>query len=554
MPDRSDGISLRSGFLRSAASGPNAPAIVVRKQVRTYAELEDTARRYANGLLTVCGKRPERVGLFAYRSETAYAGTLAALFAGATYVPLNPSFPPDKTTAMAEAADLDAIIVDSACAAFLPIFAGRSDVRLVMPEFEGHEVKGLQATILNKSDLLNIAPLQALPPLSAEDVAYLLFTSGSTGKPKGVPVTHANAIYFMDVMSRRYKITSGDRFSQTFDQTFDLSVFDLFVAWSNGACVYGMSPVDLLSPTKFINNNNLTVWFSVPSVAAQMVRRGTLTSGSLPTLRLSLFCGEPLAQRSAELWQEAAPNSIVENLYGPTELTIACFLHRWDPHTSPAMCRNAVVPIGRPYDGLAALIVDSELQPVADGEPGELLVNGPQTTPGYWRDPQNTAERYVTLSISAYENRRFYRTGDLVAKLDNGEYTFLGRADFQIKVLGHRVELGEIEAALRTHPDVEHAVACGWPQSSPTTADGIVAFVTGNQIDVNTLLEVSRRQLPPYIVPRQIFVLDEMPLNSNGKVDRRALEAGWSQAKFPSRPRRALNDAPGEARRDWKGL
>jgi acyl-coenzyme A synthetase/AMP-(fatty) acid ligase len=243
----------------------------------------------------------------------------------------------------------------------------------------------------------------------------------------------------------------------------------------------------------------------------------------MPSLRWSLFCGEPLTQRSAEMWQAAAPNSVVENLYGPTELTIACFLHRWDPERSPAMCRNGIVPIGRPYDGLAAMLVDENLRPVGDGNVGELCVNGPQTTPGYWRAPEITAERYVELPVSRHQKRRFYRTGDLVARLPEGEYVFMGRADNQIKVLGHRVELGEIEAVLRAHPGVEHAIAFGWPAVG-TTADGIVAFVSGNLDGVDELLERAKSALPPYVVPRRIFTVAEMPLNANGKVDRRVLK------------------------------
>jgi acyl-coenzyme A synthetase/AMP-(fatty) acid ligase len=254
-----------------------------------------------------------------------------------------------------------------------------------------------------------------------------------------------------------------------------------------------------------------------------MARRNTLTPNALPSLRWSLFCGEPLTQRSAELWQAAAPNSIVENLYGPTELTIACFLHRWDSERSPAMCRNGIVPIGRPYDGLAAMLVDEQLQPVAEGESGELCVNGPQTTPGYWRAPQITAERYIELPADRHQKRRFYRTGDLVAKLPDGEYVFMGRADNQIKVLGHRVELGEIEAVLRAHPGVEHAIAIGWPAVG-TTADAIVVFISGNVESIDELLMRAKAALPPYIVPRRILPVAEMPLNANGKVDRRALK------------------------------
>jgi acyl-coenzyme A synthetase/AMP-(fatty) acid ligase len=254
-----------------------------------------------------------------------------------------------------------------------------------------------------------------------------------------------------------------------------------------------------------------------------MLRRKTLTPGSLPTLRWSLFCGEPLAQRSAEAWQEAAPNSTVENLYGPTELTIACFVHRWDPVGSPPLCRNAVVPIGRPYEGLMAMVVDDELRPVAEGETGELCVAGPQTTPGYWRTPEITAQRFVNLPVTRHETRRFYRTGDLVARLATGDYVFLGRGDQQIKVLGHRVELGEIEAVLRSDPNVEHAVAFGLPVSAPS-AEAVVAFVSGNNPDASILLSLAKSALPPYIVPRHIYTIAAMPLNANGKVDRRALQ------------------------------
>jgi amino acid adenylation domain-containing protein len=523
VPDRSDGPSLRSGFLRHAAERPDAPAVVVRGATRTYGELEAAASRWANAIVGAIGRRPERVGLFAYRSEVAYTGTLAALLAGATFVPLNPTFPVDKTAAMIARADLDAIIVDATCQPQLAaVLAGSGVPCILAPEALAAELPATDARVIDREALARVEPLDRPAPLTPEDTAYLLFTSGSTGAPKGVPVTHGNAAYFMEVMSRRYGIRPDDRFSQTFDQTFDLSVFDLFMAWSNGACVYAMSPVDLLAPTKFINRNGITVWFSVPSVPAQMLRRNTLTPGSMPTLRWSLFCGEPLARRSAEAWQAAAPASTLENLYGPTELTIACLVHRWDPERSPALCRNEVVPIGRPYEGLMAMVVDETMRPVPDGETGELCVAGPQCTPGYWRASELTAERFVSLPVTRHESRRFYRTGDLVARLADGDYVFLGRGDQQIKVLGHRVELGEIEAVLRADPSVEHAVAFGLPVGS-TVADAVVAFVSGNDPDTDALMARARSALPPYIVPRHIYTLSEMPLNANGKVDRRAV-------------------------------
>ena len=345
MFDRCDGISLRTGFLKNAAARPAAPAVVVRGATLSYGQMEETARRWANAIVGASRNRPEAVGLFAYRSDVSYCGTLAALFSGAAFVPLNPEFPSQKTRSMIQQAGLDAIIVDKMCAPLLSdILSGLDSPPLLLPEFDSFHIPGVDARALGHQNLSSTAPLLNLPALNPEDIAYILFTSGSTGTPKGVPVTHGNVVHFLDVMTNRYGIHPEDRFSQTFDQTFDLSVFDQFMAWSNGACVYSMSTVELLAPTRFVNKNELTVWFSVPSVAARMLRRGTLAPDTMRTLRWSLFCGEPLPRRAAEAWQDAASNSIVENLYGPTELTIACLLHRGTLSIRPKSATTTLSP------------------------------------------------------------------------------------------------------------------------------------------------------------------------------------------------------------------
>jgi amino acid adenylation domain-containing protein len=479
--------------------------------------------------------RASRVGVFAYRSETAYTGVLTALFSGAAYVPLNRTFPPERTRAMCQAADLDAIIVDAASAGQLAdVLRGLDRPRLTLlpDEVRLNSAAGAGTqTILCGQDLKRSAALEALPPVSTVEIAYLLFTSGSTGAPKGVGVTHGNVLHFIDVMTERYGIVANDRFSQTFDQTFDLSVFDMFVAWERGACVCVPQPLDLITPVRFTNQRELTVWFSVPSIPALAIKKGFLKPDSLPTLRWSLFCGEPLPRQTAEAWQAAAPKSVLENLYGPTELTIACLLHRWDPERSPGMCVNDVVPIGSPYPGLGAVVVDEQLRPVAHGETGELCVCGPQTAPGYWRDPTKTAERFVELAAPDLAGIWFYRTGDRVRRLDSGDYVYLGRTDHQVKVLGHRVELGEIEAVLLRQAGVVQAVALGWPVEGGS-AQGIVAFVNGSKADGARIQQAAREVLPDYMTPRKVFVVDAFPLNANGKVDRIALAAGLDAGKY----------------------
>jgi amino acid adenylation domain-containing protein len=506
--DRQDGRSMRSGFLRSAAATPDAPALVVGPRTWTYAELEATARSWAGAVVERLERAPRRVGFLGYRSELSYAGTLAALLAGAAFVPLNPRFPAQRTRAMVRAADLDAILVEDAHAEAL-----------------SEALEGLEDPPLVVAPQGEPAPaLEALPPVLPGDVAYLLFTSGSTGVPKGVPVTHANVAHFVDAMSDRYDIRPDDRLSQTFDQTFDLSVFDLFMAWEHGACVYSLRPIDLVAPSAFVRRHELTIWFSVPSIPALMRKKGLLEPDSLPTLRWSLFCGEALPRETAQAWQAAAPSSTVENLYGPTELTLACLAYRWDPVRSPAECVGDFVPIGRPYPGLGALVVDEARRPLPPGEAGELLVCGPQTVPGYWRDPQRTAERFLDLEVEPGEPAvRFYATGDRVVRREGGDYVYLGRTDEQVQVRGFRVELGEIETALREAPGVVQGIACGWPMRDGV-AEGVVAFVSGAGVEPAAVTEEVRRRLPEYMVPDEVVAVDEMPLNPNGKVDRKALQ------------------------------
>ncbi|MFI9273187.1 amino acid adenylation domain-containing protein [Kitasatospora sp. NPDC052896] len=520
--------SLRAGFLHHADVRPDHIALTIGRRAYTYAEGADTARRWATRLTEGIGGRPRRVGVFAYRSESSYLGVLAALFAGAAFVPLNRRFPLQRTRAMMEQADLDALIVDEDSLPDLPelLRGRRRPLTVLLPGADvGSLVGSVPGSLFGATDLACAEPMAYadLPPIDADDLAYLLFTSGSTGTPKGVPITHGNARAFLDVNSARYHLTSEDRLTQTFDQTFDLSVFDLFMAWESGARVCSMQPIELLAPYRFLEQNEVTVWFSVPSVASVLSKRGTLSPGRMPTLRWSLFCGEALPRSIAETWQAAAPNSIVENLYGPTELTIACTAYRWDQATSPAECERDLVPIGRPYRGMSPLVVDEDLRPVPAGRTGELCLAGPQRFSGYWGAPQLTIERQFE-----HEGETYYRTGDLV-RLRGDHYVYAGRNDQQVKLGGYRIELGEIEAALRGAGCVE-AISMVGPDG-----DSIVAVVSGAD-DPATLAKAMGKQLPAYMVPKSVHLIDEMPLNSNGKVDRNALRQWLESQPVPGDP------------------
>jgi amino acid adenylation domain-containing protein len=517
---------LHTGFLDNAKSAPQATALRIGQQSWTYDELDDTARRWAGALLAGLDRAPERVGVLGSRSEVTYAGPLAALLAGAAFVPLNSANPVARTAHMIRAAELDAIIADRSALPQLGelLAADRQDggrtPLLLLPDAAATDTPPRMA-VLGRPELRLARQLPQPVATAADATAYLLFTSGSTGAPKGVPISHANVTHFMNAAQHRYRLGPDDRLSQTFEQTFDLSVFDLFMAWGNGAAVCVPRPIDLLSPFRYVEENEISVWFSVPSLATLLRREGLLRPGSLSGLRWSLFCGEALSRETAEEWQKAAPNSILENLYGPTECTIACTAYRWDPDRSPAECHNGLVPIGRPWAGVRTLVVDDQQHPVAAGEAGELAVGGNQTFGGYWRNEAATARAFFEAPTDT-GREVYYRTGDRVTQLASGDLGFVGRLDHQVQVRGHRVELGEVEAVLRAGVGVTDAAAVAWPIESGN-AQGIAAFVSGNELDAAEVAESAQRLLPDYMAPRTVRLLDELPRNSNGKVDRSAL-------------------------------
>jgi amino acid adenylation domain-containing protein len=447
---------LHSGFLESAHAMPDRTALYVDGTTLTYRELRLRASTIAATLQQLDPGEPPLTAVFCDRSRTTFAGILGTLMAGHGYVPLNVSYPISRTQWMLERAGCRTLIVDNRAEIHLPALLDGCPgaLRVVLPdrrhtEFLAH--RWPRHTFVGAPDMLPAAVWRA-PEFAPSAIAYLLFTSGSPGPSKGVGVTHANAVHFVNAMVERYGIQPDDRFSQMFETTFHLSVFDMFVAWQRGACVYCPSRATLRNPDRFIREHALSVWFSAPSMGLLMRRFGSLEADRYPSLRWSLFCGEPLPVTLAEAWASSAPASTLGNLYGPAELTVVCAAYRWDRVSSAAESQDGVVPIGIPTAGMLAKVVDDNLDEVDPGEIGELLMTGPQRTKGYWQDATDTERAHVRL---AADDRVYFRTGDRVRRpWGDGALTYVGRLDHQIKVLDYRVELVEVEAALSQEPGV----------------------------------------------------------------------------------------------------
>jgi amino acid adenylation domain-containing protein len=494
--------TLDGWFFRTAGRHPDATALEVDGARVPYGRLADAAERLA-GVLAEKGSRPPAVGLVASRSLTAYAGYLAALRAGATVVPVSVDPLTARTVEGCAAAGVAVVVTDAAGA--------RSGADLA---------RAIARPVVALPGDGWVADLPAAggdaPPGDPEAVAYTLFTSGSTGRPKGVPIRHRQLGDYLDYCVRRYGMTPGCRASQTFELTFDPSVFDMFVTWSGGGTLVVPQRDELLTPARFAADRGLTHWFSVPSVISLARRLRGLSPGSMPELRWSLFAGEPLTVEQALAWARAAPGSVVENLYGPTELTITCTGYRLpaDPTRWPRT-RNGTVPIGRPYPHLEARLAGTDR---ADGA-GELWMRGPQRFDGYL-DPHEDAAAFVPADGGAW-----YRTGDRV-RWEDGELVHLGRIDDQIKINGHRVEPAEVEAALRGCPGVREAVVVGVDVGGGRV--GLQGGYSGTCQPEAVLAEHLLRRLPPYMVPTRLRHLAELPTNANGKVDRGRLRELWS--------------------------
>lgn len=526
--------SLLDLFLASRRAYANRPAVWAGGCTLTYDELYHSAAKLAGAIQAARGgdlpQRQLQCGLLVNRTPTAYAAVLASLMAGSAYVPLNPRFPRERLCNILASSAIDTIIVDERSAAAAgPLLEGfPASLTVLLPDgacVDGRAARPPGHRYVARADIESSEP--AVPAIGgeADDGAYLLFTSGSTGAPKGVLISHRNALAYIRSVSERYRPGPEDRVSQLFDFSFDLSVHDMFLAWSAGACLYCAPEGSLAGLGDFIRRCGLTFWLSVPAAAAFMRQMRMLKPGSYPTLRWSLFCGEALPMGLARIWQEAATNSTVENLYGPTEATIAFTAYRLPKERQPSLDTLQTVPIGLPLPGQKVMVIDDAGKPLKDGEAGELCLGGSQVAAGYWRSSEATAARFRPPESVDSAEMRWYRTGDRVVMTKEHGLIFLGRIDRQVKINGHRVELLEVENTLRTAAGADTVAALPWPVGEGGIALGLVGFVAGTQKSAAEIIGRCRESLPSYMVPSEIRYLNDWPLNANGKTDYRSLTA-----------------------------
>jgi len=487
-------MAMHNWFIRGLERSPDSPAIQDGSTARSFAEVHHIVSRWARALVTC-----QRVGVLSQRRDVCYLGILAALYAGATVVPLSPHWPVTRRQRVAQLATIDALITDEDETKWL-------DTLKVRPLLFG-PARQRAAEGLGNSYVAD-ASTMAGP-------AYIMFTSGSTGDPKGVPISHSNVAAFLSALDDRYHFRPGDVFAQTFEITFDLSIFETFGAWSSGACTCPLSPIQVGNPARCVAERGITVWMSTPSLITMLAESGRLHPGSIPGLRYTVFCGEQLPVRTARAWASAAPRSELDNLYGPTEATVACTGFRVSSaDIASGFDDSETVPIGLPFPGVSCLLLGCDGRP--DPVRGELCLTGPQVFDGYLAPAPG-----VFLDC---EGKRWYRTGDQVQWSDRHGYVHLGRVDDQVKVNGYRVELAEVETAIRRcRPDAQSAVITVTDTSGLAILGAFISVTQNESGRLRQLRQDLAEELPPYMLPKHLWQISQFPVTLNGKVDRQAL-------------------------------
>jgi non-ribosomal peptide synthetase-like protein len=492
---------LHQTFEASCDATPTAVAVECEGHSITYDQLDRRANQLAHALRKRGIRTGCRVGILLRRSVAMYVALLATAKTGAAYVPIHPGSPPDRVAYIVEDSDVDLLLTSSELADVMP-----ESNRAVLPLDECDAMLAEMPTHRLELD----------DNLHADPSAYVIYTSGSSGRPKGVEVAQSSICNYLSVIPGVYGVGPDDRVYQGMTIAFDFSIEEIWMTWTVGATVVA-APAEGWSGlgvelTDFLDESGVTVLCCVPTLLATI-------PGDLPHVRILVVGGEACPAALVQRWSR--PGRRMLNTYGPTETTITA--------TYCELLPERPVTIGRPLPTYSAVLLDDEQRVVPDGEVGEICIGGPGVARGYVGRPELTAKKFIEHPL-APRGTRLYRTGDLGRITPGGEIEYLGRADAEVKIRGHRVDLGEIDNVLMEEPEAAEAVVNLMPTSDHRDApQELAAYVvpapecTDNDELVRRLHERARCRLPAYMVPSFLDVVSELPTMASGKVDRRQL-------------------------------
>lgn len=517
---------LTQAISEHARERPAHPAVRFSGSQLSYQELETHANQLAHTLISLGVQRGDRVGIYMNKSLHSAVAIYGILKAGAAYVPLDPFAPTSRLEFVIQDCGIQVLITHENKRSALEEMTQNVSLRALigLAESGGLEPKCIAWEEVNRqpSDAPWVTVIE-------QDLAYILYTSGSTGVPKGIMHTHRSALSFAEWAADTYAFQPSDRVSNHAPLHFDLSTLDFFAAATAGATTVIVPEAVTRLPAsmaRLIEDEHISVWYSVPFALIQMLQRGSLEKRTWANLRWVLFAGEPFPTKHLRAVMNAVPKARFSNLYGPTETNVCTFYHV----VPLAEDNDEPIPIGIVCANDDGLVVDGDDQPVPSGEIGELLIRGGTVMKGYWGRPDLNERGFSRRPSPSSGEDIYYRTGDLVQRMPDGNYKFLGRKDRQIKTRGYRVELDEIETALLSHPEIHEAATYPVPEVEGSHLIAAAVILKENAAlspeDISAYLA---GRLPAYAVPSQIMIAADFPRTSTGKINRRELQAQATQ-------------------------
>ena len=487
----------------SARRVPDRVAFTDERETITFAALEHTAKAIGSALAVRIPVRSPVAVLMDPRNARCVAAFLGIVYAGSFYVPLDPAMPAERLAMIIGTLQPAMILHDRKCVSAVeslhdvPCGILAYDEAVTCP----HDIR-----------LLNDIRVQS----SVYDLLTVLYTSGSTGIPKGVTQSQFSFLHYTEATIEVFGFTEDTVFGNQSPFFYANSIIDIYPPMALGASVYLLPANVLMFPKRFVeclNEAHVTELTMTPSSYVQIANSGTLSANALPHLKHVIMSGEAMPWRQMSQWMEAAPDAGMYNFYGSTEM-FSVAVYKIDR----TFTDGEIIPVGKPYKPVHIMFLTEEGEEMPRGEAGEMYIANPWLSSGYYRDAVRTNAVFVSDPLGRGYAERFYRTGDLGRFNDRGELIVLGRKDTQIKHMGYRMELGEVEYALRSLPDWRDG-CCLFDRE----AGQIYCFWDG-ELTQREIVDALREKLPKYMLPDQYVHLDELPHTANMKIDRVRLQ------------------------------